>query len=121
MCVIVLDDGLSTGIIANTATALGLSLGNHVSGLIGADVVDSDGITHRGVTAVPIPILAVDKEVLNRLYHTAMHERDEVLTIGFSKTAQRCNVYEDYIKKVEESSGSDFDYLGICIYGPKKR
>ncbi|MCP6756234.1 DUF2000 domain-containing protein, partial [Klebsiella pneumoniae] len=78
-CVMILDEALSTGFLANTAAALGLSLGNHVPGLIGPDVTDSDGVFHKGITAVPIPVLAVDKDTLKLLYRAAMEESKELL------------------------------------------
>lgn len=119
-CVIVLDETLPAGLLANTAAALGLSLGNHVPGLIGPDVTDTDGITHKGVTAIPIPVLAVDRATLNTLYDSAMNGSKELITIGFSETAQRCNSYDEYMKQMNQKSGNDLDYLGLCIYGPKK-
>lgn len=119
-CVIVLDEALPVGLLANTAAALGLSLGNHVLGLIGSDVIDADGVSHKGVTAVPIPILAVDRAALKSLYTSAADEGNGVLTIGFSETAQQCNSYDMYTQHVALKSGSDLDYLGLCIYGPKR-
>ncbi len=119
-CVMILDEALSTGFLANTAAALGLSLGNHVPGLIGPDVTDSDGVFHKGITAVPIPVLAVDKDTLKSLYRAAMEESKELLVIGFSTTAQQCHSYEIYAERIKQKSGNELDYLGLCFYGPKK-
>lgn len=120
-CVIILDEALPVGLLANTAAALGLSLGNHVSGLIGPDVADADGHLHKGVTAVPIPILATNSETLKNMSQSVLNDHKELMAIGFSKTAQQCNSYELYIKQVAKLSSSDLEYLGLCIYGPKQR
>ncbi len=119
-CVIVLDETLPVGLLANTAAALGLSLGNHIPGLIGPDVIDAEGAVHKGITAIPIPILAVDGVTLRSLYRSAMDESQELLTIGFSKTAQQCNSYKVYSKEMQQKSGADLDFLGVCIYGSAK-
>ena len=46
-CVIVVDRDLPLGLKTNAAAALGMSLGAQVDGLIGPDVIDADGYTHR--------------------------------------------------------------------------
>jgi len=116
----ILDEALPIGLLANTAAALGLSLGNHVPGLIGPDVTDLDGMLHKGITAVPIPVLAVDRGTLKSLYAMAMKESKELLVIGFSTTAQQCNSYDMYCKRIMQKSGNELDYLGLCFYGPEK-
>ncbi|MDF2546313.1 MAG: hypothetical protein K0R93_1211 [Anaerosolibacter sp.] len=119
-CVMIFDEALPTGLLANTAAALGLSLGNHVPGLIGPDVTDFDGALHKGITAVPIPVLAVDGDTLKSLYRIAMKESKELLVIGFSTTAQQCHSYDMYCERIMQKSGNELDYLGLCFYGPKK-
>lgn len=119
-CVIVLDEALPVGLLANTAAVLGLSLGNHVAELIGPDIIDSDGLMHKGITAVPIPILAADRDTLKSLYVTAMEEGKELQVIGFNTTAQQCHHYELYSQTMMQKSVDELDYLGVCIYGPKK-
>lgn len=119
-CVMILDKDLPIGLLANTAAALGLSLGNHMPGLIGPDVIDFDGVVHKGITAVPIPVLAADRGTLNSLYGTAMNESKELLVIGFSTTSQQCHSYDMYCEQISQKPGNELDYLGLCIYGPKK-
>lgn len=119
-CVMVLDEALPIGLLANTAAALGLSLGNHVPGVIGPDVTDSDNTLHKGITAVPIPVLAADRGILKSLYGMAKKEGKELLVIGFSTTAQQCQSYDIYSERIMQKSGDELDYLGLCLYGPKK-
>ena len=56
-CVMVIDEELPLGLIANTAAVLAMSIGDKIKGIIGDDVRDGDGQLHRGITNLPIPLL----------------------------------------------------------------
>jgi len=118
-CIMIVDPALPSGLIANTTAALGLSLGNHINGLIGPDTLDGQGKTHRGITAVPIPILCADKDIIKDIYAQSLMDK-ELTTIGFSAQAQGCNSYDDYISLMEKSDPDTLEYLGLCVYGPRK-
>ena len=121
-CVIVVDETLPIGLLTNTAAALALSLGNHVSGLIGPDVADGDGRMHKGITAVPIPILAANQAAIQDLLSKSQGATESGLTVlGFSDVAQSCKHYDEYIEKMKAAKADDIDYLGLCLYGPRKK
>ena len=121
-CVLILDESLPAGIGANTAAALGLSLGSHVPGLIGPDLSDASGILHRGVTSIPLPILVTDRERLNTLYRSLLAQPQDAMTlIGFDAVAQRCLCYDEYVRRLAQTPPEEIDYLGVCLLGPKKR
>ena len=42
-CVMVLDENLPLGLLANTAAILGITLGKHMPEAVGADVLDGSG------------------------------------------------------------------------------
>ncbi len=120
-CVMILDESLPAGLSANTAAALGLSLGNHVPGLIGQDLTDGAGVLHKGVTAIPIPILVTDRANLRTLYRTIRQQPVGDMTfIGFDAVAQKCLCYDEYIQALAGKQPDEIDYLGICLLGPKK-
>ncbi len=56
-CVMVIDNRLPAGLIANTAAILGISLGRNMPQVVGADVHDQDGGLHPGIIEFPVPIL----------------------------------------------------------------
>lgn len=56
-CVMIIDENLPLGLIANTAAVLGNTIGAHYPKLVGSDVVDKSNNTHIGVIKIPIPIL----------------------------------------------------------------
>ena len=56
-CVMVLDENLPLGLLANTAAILGITLGKHMPEAVGADVLDGSGKAHLGIITFPVPIL----------------------------------------------------------------
>ena len=71
-CVMIIDETLPCGLIANTAAIMGLTLGKHIPEVVGKDVIDNDGLSHLGIIEFPIPILkgCADKikEIRQTLY-----------------------------------------------------
>lgn len=119
-CIMIVDPSLPTGLIANATAALGLSLGNHINGLIGPDILDGRGNTHKGITAIPIPILCADKGTLKDIYTQSLGLNKDLTAIGFTTQAQGCNSYDAYISLMEKSDPETLEYLGLCVYGPRK-
>ena len=121
-CVMIIDENLPLGLIANTAAALGISLASQVEGLIGKNVLDMDGRCHESLTNIPIPILALSKEPLKEKYDQLLEMSDnELKVIGFSDIAQKSLHYDDYEEKLSARKKDEIEYLGICIYGPRKK
>lgn len=56
-CVMVIDENLPLGIIANTAAIMGITLGKQMPEVVGADVIDQTGNQHLGIIEFPVPIL----------------------------------------------------------------
>lgn len=121
-CVMVIDSELPTGLIANTAAILGITLGKHIPEQVGDNVVDASDKTHLGIITIPVAILNGDKSILKdlraRLYS---QEFDDLVVADFSDVAQGCNVYGEYIAKAAAVQERDHTYLGIAIYGSKKK
>ncbi|MEA4848007.1 MAG: DUF2000 domain-containing protein [Clostridiaceae bacterium] len=121
-CVMIVDESLPAGIIANATAALGISLASAIDGLTGKGLLDKDARLHQGITNIPIPILILSKEELGILYSELLEKNDpEILTIGFSEIAQKSLNYDDYEIKLAAAHKDEIGYLGICLYGPKKK
>ncbi|KMZ53368.1 DUF2000 domain-containing protein [Dorea sp. D27] len=118
-CVMVIDEALPSGIAANTAGIMGITLGRHIPEAVGPDVRDKNGRTHLGIIAVPVPILKASadkiKEIREQLYAP---EFSDLTVVDFSDVAQSCNVYDEFIEKAAGADG--FTYYGIGICGRKK-
>lgn len=121
-CVMIVDESLPAGIIANAAAALGISLASAVDGLTGKGLKDRDARSHQGITNIPIPILILSRDELRVRYDELLEQNDpEIFTIGFSEIAQKSLDYDDYELKLGAAHKNEIEYLGICLYGPRKK
>ncbi|MEA4834127.1 DUF2000 domain-containing protein [Anaeromusa sp.] len=121
--VMVINRDLPLGLVANTAAVLGISLSKiYQEDIVGGDIADADGNLHLGITAQTIPILSASREQVKEI-REAMFEPAfaEVAAIDFSEAAQRCLNYEQYIRSLAQLSAEELFYLGVCMYGPKKK
>jgi len=58
-CVMVVDEAMPQGIIANSTAVMGVTIGKLFPEVVGQDVVDQTGYRHQGIIEFPIPILKV--------------------------------------------------------------
>lgn len=120
-CVILIDENLPLGLIANTAAVLGSSFGKMFPDNIGDDNFDKDNNIHKGIVNVPISILKSNKTSLSEMKSKlSLTDQNSIHIVDFCDVAQTCNDYEDYTKKLSTSVANDIEYLGILIYGDKK-
>ena len=121
-CVMVIDESLPLGIIANTAAIMGITLGKKMPEVVGGDVYDQTGREHLGIIEFPVPILKGDagciKEMRERLYEP---EYEGLTVVDFSDLAQGCKTYDEFIGKMGMTSGSELNYYGIAVCGEKKK
>lgn len=121
-CVIVIDESLPIGIIANTAAIMGISLGKNMPHVVGSDVNDLDGYCHPGIIELPVPVLKSSSEKIKELREKLYQEDySELTVIDFSDLAQSCNDYADFTYKMSQSHESSLEYFGIAICGSKKK
>lgn len=118
--VIVLDDDLPDGLMANTAAVLSLTLGNKIEGLIGSDLKDGNEHLHTALTTIPLPILKCTKERLREIYTEAYPLKDELLLVDVTDAAQTTKNYADYEQKLKQSSTDQLAFLGLALAGPQK-
>ena len=121
-CVIVVDENLPLGIIANTAAILGITMGMKMPDVVGNDVLDLEGNAHMGIIQFPVPILKGNTEILKKL-RTRLFEPQfsELTVVDFSDLAQGCKIYNEFIGKMANTSESRLNYIGIAVCGNKKQ
>lgn len=121
-CVMIIDENLPLGIIANTAAIMGITLGKKMPGVVGDDVRDKGGNEHLGIVALPVPILkgtaGLIREIREKLYEPAY---SDLMVVDFSELAQGCNVYEEFMDKMQLTDEQELKYLGVAICGAKKK
>lgn len=120
--VLIVDEELPIGLIANTAAILGMTLGKRIPDLVGGDVSDADKHDHLGIIKIPLPILkaSADKvrELRNQLYTP---DFADLTVVDFSDLAQSCKLYEDYVQQMKNTKADALYYWGIAIVGNKKK
>ena len=121
-CVIVVDEALPLGIIANTAVILGITLGKAMPEAVGPDVSDQTEKSHLGIIKFPVPVLKSSAEKLKyireQLYQDDFHD---LLVVDFSDLAQSCKTYDDFTQKMTQVPESALKYFGLAICGSKKK
>ncbi len=121
-CVMVIDESLPLGIIANAAAIMGITLGKKMPEVVGADVTDQNGNTHLGIIEFPVPILRGSSEIIEQIREKLYQQDFQDLTVvDFSDLAQSCKAYDEFIKKMSCTPESTLQYFGIAICGPKKK
>lgn len=120
-CVLVLDDALPAGLLANTAAILGITLGRRRPEIVGPDVTDRDGRVHPGIITFPVPVLRGTADSLRTLRERLEAPEFRGLTIvDFSQLAQGCRTYQEFTEKLGRTAGEDLGYLGLAICGDRR-
>lgn len=121
-CVMVIDEKLPLGVIANAAAIMGITLGKKMPEVVGADVRDRSGREHLGIIEFPVPVLRGDAErikgIREKLYEP---EFSDLTVVDFSDLAQGCKTYGEFIEKMGETAEGELKYLGIAVCGEKKK
>lgn len=121
-CVMVIDEKLPLGVIANAAAIMGITLGKKMPEVVGADVRDRSGREHLGIIEFPVPVLRGDAErikgIREKLYEP---EFSDLTVVDFSDLAQGCKTYGEFVEKMGETEEGELNYLGIAVCGEKKK
>lgn len=120
-CVMVIDEKLPLGLIANTAAVMGITLGKNSPDVVGTDVFNKSGHGHLGIIEFPVPILKGNadliREIREKLYQP---EFSELTVVDFSDVAQGCKTYNEFVGKMADIDEETLNYMGICICGTKR-
>lgn len=120
-CVMIFDESLPVGVIANTAAIMGASLGKADPDVVGITPVDMDGNEHSGLIQFPVPILKSDSDTIQDIRKKALDTYGEDIDIiDFTDIAQKSMTYDDYLNNYKATAGDDISYLGLTLCGPKK-
>lgn len=117
-CVMVVEEGLPSGLAANAAGVLAFTLGREVDFAVGPSVLDGSGRRHAGITRIPIPVLCASGGTLRRLRSEAGDM--ELLAVDFTDAAQTSKTYEEYEGKLAAKETEELRYLGVALYGERK-
>lgn len=119
--IMVIDETLPLGLIANTAAVLGIALGKNLPAMVGPSVCDGQGGVHAGLTRYPVAILrGTRKDIAALRQKLNMPVYNTLASADFSHIAQRCKNYEEYTERMAQTDGEALEYLGLALWGDKK-
>lgn len=119
-CVMVIDGSLPVGLAANTAAIMGITLGERMPEVVGADVRDARGREHLGIIEFPVPVLKGTPESLRQL-REKLYEPDfqDLTVVDFSDLAQSCKTYGEFTGRMGEADA--LRYFGLAICGARRK
>lgn len=121
-CVMIVDESLPLGLIANTAAILGITLGKNRPEVVGTDVLDQDGNAHLGIIAFPVPILKGSPDIIRTIREKLYQpEYRDLTVVDFSDLAQSCKTYDEFLEKMGRVPEDELRYLGVAVCGGKKK
>ena len=121
-CVMIIDENLPLGIIANTAAIMGITLGREMPEVVGQNGTDQSGNEHLGIITFPVPVLKGSPETIKTI-REKLHQPgfQDLTVVDFSDLAQGCKTYDEFISKMGNVPESTLQYSGLDICGPKKK
>lgn len=120
-CVMVIDEHLPLGLIANTAAIMGITLGQRMPEVVGADVTGKSGRPHLGIIEFPVPILKAPPEAIKTLREKLYQpEFRDVTVVDFSDLAQSCKTYGEFMERMAQEEEAGLQYFGVALCGAKK-
>lgn len=121
-CVMVVDETMPLGLIANSTAVMGVTIGKLFPEVVGQEVIDQTGYRHQGIIEFPIPVLKGNRDFL-RILRERLYEPDfqKLTVVDFFDVAQGCKTYSEYIEKMTQVPESVIDYFGLTLFGNKKQ
>lgn len=121
-CVMVVDESMPVGIIANSTAVMGITIGKMFPEVVGQAILDQSGYQHQGIIEFPVPILKGNREFLRNMRERLYGPKFEKVTVvDFFDVAQGCKTYDEYIEKMKDVPESAIDYFGLTLFGNKKQ
>jgi len=118
-CVAVIDCALPIGHATNAAAVMALTMGQRQPHLAGEPLVDASGHAHPGLIPIGIPVLGAPGDDLSTVRGKAIAAGLEV--VDFPVQGQQTNDYAEFRRLVSERDPTELQYLGVMIYGAKKK
>ena len=112
--VIVLNENLGTGYLANAAACIASGLFNHEKDLLGEQIGGSE-CTFIPITKIPILIVKQNKKSWVELLKRS--KRNNLKYMIFTKEGQSTISYEQYIERVKGKKLSEIEVIGLGVLG----
>lgn len=117
-CVILVDQNLPIGRVANAAAVIALTIGKLHPELAGADLIDKSGYAHPGLIPIGISVLGATAEEIKAARDKAATR--DLSVVDFPIQGQQTNDYAAFGDAVSLMGTADLIYVGVGIYGARK-
>ncbi|MDK2123070.1 DUF2000 domain-containing protein [Parachitinimonas caeni] len=117
-CVVIVDESMPLGTIANTTAVLAATLGKLRPEMIGADLPDSSGFLHQGITTMALPILKGNGPLLKRMRSQLKAFEPALLVVDLISATRTTKSYQEYAAVL--AADEDIEYFGLALFGDKK-
>ncbi len=117
-CVIVVDQALPVGKVANAVAVIALTLGKRHPHLVGPDLIDASGWAHPGLIPIGITVLAADLVELNKVRAKAL--KGDIDVVDFPFQGQETNDYAEFCARVRDITTDNLKYIGVGLFGTRK-
>lgn len=119
-CVLIIDEKLPLGIVANTAAVLAMSIGKLCPEIVGRDLFDAAGKARRGITTMALPALKGNVDLLRDLRGRLQEYEPGLVVVDLVGATRTTKSYEEYATALAETPEDRQQYLGIALCGDKK-
>lgn len=119
-CVLIIDENLPLGVVANTAAVLAMSIGKLCPDMVGSDLFDAAGKVRRGITTMALPALKGNADLLRDLRARLQEYEPELIVVDLVGATRTTRSYEEYAEALAETPEDKQQYLGIALCGDKK-
>lgn len=117
--VIVVDRHLPVGLAVNAASIVSAMVASACPQIMGPSVRTADSEL-PGVVLTPLPVLAGDSALLASVWGRAEAEGSGVDVFPFTRLAQGCRTYEEYVSRAGGSARRDLELAAIGLRGPRR-
>jgi hypothetical protein len=118
--VVVVDETVPAGRMANAVACVAATTGEAVSGLIGPSSPDASGQEHLGLPWTGCAILRATPARLAEIREKAVAS-EGVLVAEMPALAQATRVYDEYMAELAETKPADLATCAISVVGPRNR
>lgn len=118
-CVLIIDDSLPLGVIANTAAVLAASLGRLYPEMIGEDLRDHQGQVHEGITTLALPILKGTPALLKTLRAQLLQSEPALLVVDLIRATRTTRSYAEYAAVLAQGPDAAIQYQGLGLLGER--
>lgn len=117
--VIVIDRDLPAGLAVNAASIVAAMITTSFPALMGPPVKTADSEL-PGVVLAPLPVLAGDGNLLESVWKCADAADSRIGVFPFTRLAQGCKTYDEYISKLRSAITYDLELAAIGLCGDRK-